>query len=79
MATAAEKLREIGVFRRGLSRIEAAAYVGIGSTKFDELVEAGRMPGPKKIDGRKVWDRFALDAAFDALPDAVEDNPWDRP
>ncbi|MGE3712229.1 MAG: helix-turn-helix transcriptional regulator, partial [Hyphomicrobiaceae bacterium] len=54
---------------RGLSRIEAAAYVGISPTKFDELVSDGRMPGPKRIDGRRVWDRLQLDRAFNALPD----------
>jgi hypothetical protein len=54
--------------RRGLSRIEAAIYVGIGLTKFDELVGGGRMPRPRLIDGRKVWDIRALDRAFDELP-----------
>ena len=54
--------------RRGLSRVEAAAYVGVGATKFDAMVSDGRMPHPKRIDGRKVWDVRALDASFDALP-----------
>jgi hypothetical protein len=30
--------------RRGLSRSEAAMYVGISAAKFDELVADGRMP-----------------------------------
>jgi hypothetical protein len=55
--------------RRGLSRIEAAMYVGIGANKFDEMVEDGRMPRPKCIDNRKVFDIVALDQAFDLLPD----------
>lgn len=55
---------------RGLSRDEAARYVGISSTKFDDLVTRGDMPKPKRIDGRVIWDRFALDMAFNALPDA---------
>lgn len=55
---------------RGLSREEAATYVGVSPTKFDEMVADGRMPEPKVIDGRRVWDRLALDAAFSALPDA---------
>ena len=55
--------------RRGLSREEAAMYVGVGSTKFDEMVSDGRMPKPKKVDARKVWDVRKLDMAFDALPD----------
>lgn len=54
---------------RGLSREEAAAYIGVGTTKFDALVADGRMPAPKRIDGRRVWDRLALDKAFAALPD----------
>ena len=53
---------------RGLSRIEAAAYIGIGTSKFDELVADGRMPRPKIIDKRKTWDRYALDAAYADLP-----------
>jgi predicted DNA-binding transcriptional regulator AlpA len=54
--------------RRGLSREEAAMYIGISSSKFDALVGEGRMPAPVKIDSRKVWDIRALDLAFDALP-----------
>jgi predicted DNA-binding transcriptional regulator AlpA len=62
---------------RGLQREVAAGYVGISSTKFDQMVLDGRMPHPKRIDGRKVWDREALDMAFDALPDEVPPNDWD--
>jgi hypothetical protein len=61
--------------RRGLSREEAAIYIGISVAKFDELIRAGRMPGPKRIDGRKVWDVRGLDLAFDELPS--EGNSWD--
>jgi excisionase family DNA binding protein len=53
---------------RGMSREEAARYIGVGTTKFDEMVADRRMPRPKKIDGRVVWDRIALDAAFSDLP-----------
>ncbi len=58
---------------RGLSRIEAAAYIGIGASKFDELVADGRMPKPKLIDKRKTWDRYALDAAYADLPNEDDD------
>ena len=66
-------------FRRGLSRVEAAEYIGVGASKFDVLVSDGRMPKPKKIDGRRVWDRLALDRAFDELDGGHEahTNPWD--
>ena len=43
-------------------------FVGVSASKFDELVRDGRMPGPKRIDGRKVWDVRQLDLAFDDLP-----------
>ena len=46
---------------RGLSREVASCYIGISVTKFDQLVQEGRMPVPKRIDGRKLWDRDALD------------------
>jgi hypothetical protein len=62
---------------RGLSRVQAAAYIGVGTTKFDEMVADGRMPKPKRIDGRTVWDLRRLDIAFEALPDESEVNPWD--
>ena len=65
-STALSSVRPIP--RRGLSRAEAAMYIGISASKFDELVRDGRMPGPKRIDGRKIWDVRDLDVAFDALP-----------
>jgi excisionase family DNA binding protein len=58
--------------RRGLSRVEAAIYLGISPSKFDELIRDGRMPAPKRIDGRKVWDIQNLDVAFDAFPSENE-------
>ena len=64
--------------RRGLSRDEAAMYVGVSTGKFDQLVMDGRMPAPVRIDGRKVWDIRSLDLAFDALPrENTEPNSWD--
>jgi len=58
--------------RRGLSRDEAAMYVGISVGLFDRMLTDGRMPPPRRIDGRKVWDIWSLDVAFDRLP--VEDS-----
>jgi predicted DNA-binding transcriptional regulator AlpA len=64
---------------RGLSRLQAAEYVGVGCTKFDELVVDGRMPRPKRIDGRTVWDRVKLDEAFAALSeDSSTASEWDH-
>jgi hypothetical protein len=63
---------------RGLCREEAARYIGIGITKFDEMVADGRMPRPKRVDGRVIWDRLKLDAAFTDLPEEKRVNPFDR-
>lgn len=54
---------------RGLNREEAARYIGVGTSKFDELVAGRRMPKPKRVDGRVIWDRIALDVAFTELPE----------
>jgi hypothetical protein len=62
---------------RGLCREVAARYLGISPGKFDQMVDDGRMPGPKKIDSRKVWDLRKIDIAFDSLPDDEQENPWD--
>lgn len=65
---------------RGLSRVEAAGYVGISATKFDELVRTGLMPHPKRIGVRRIWDIHQLDLFFEALPseDEHSDDVWDR-
>ena len=63
---------------RGLSREQAAAYVGISPSLFDMLVKDGRMPAPKRVNARTIWDRLELDAAFAALPsNDTSANPWD--
>jgi exosome complex RNA-binding protein Rrp42 (RNase PH superfamily) len=43
------------------------------------MLNDGRMPAPRRIDGRKVWDVRELDLAFDALPrdDAPARNSWE--
>ena len=64
---------------RGLSREQAAAYVGVSPSLFDTLVKDGRMPAPKRINARTVWDRLQLDTAFAALPsNDAPVNPWDE-
>jgi hypothetical protein len=64
---------------RGLSRVQAAAYVGVSPTLFDEMVDDGRMPKPLRINTRTVWDRLKLDEAFAALSDGeAGDDPWSK-
>ena len=47
------------------------------------MVADGRMPRPKTVNSRVVWDRWEIDAAFTALPhkdDGVaandDDDEW---
>jgi hypothetical protein len=54
---------------RGLSREDAARWIGVSPSKFDEMRKDGRIGAAKVIDGRKIWDIRALNQAFDALPD----------
>jgi predicted DNA-binding transcriptional regulator AlpA len=64
---------------RGLKRVEAAEYIRVSPTKFDEMVKDGRMPKPKRIDCSVVWDRHQVDLAFTALPnDNDRDDIWAR-
>jgi predicted DNA-binding transcriptional regulator AlpA len=63
--------------RRGLNRQEAALYVGVSPSLFDELVKSSEMPKPLRIKRRTVWDRHQLDECFDALS-VPEENPWDE-
>jgi predicted DNA-binding transcriptional regulator AlpA len=70
--------RERAYAPRGLRREAAADWVGMSPSKFDELVKDGRMPKPKRVDGVVVWDRYRLDAAFEALPDDGGSSAWSR-
>jgi predicted DNA-binding transcriptional regulator AlpA len=64
-----------GISPRGLSRIEAASYIGISPSLFDVMVQDGRMPSPKRINARVIWDIRQLDVAFESLPsDDLENN-----
>ena len=65
---------------RGLSRVQAAAYIGVSPSLFDEMVKDGRMPKPMRINARTVWDRIRLDEAFATLSDNGKggDDPWDK-
>lgn len=63
--------------KRGLTREEASAYIGVGVTKFDELVATGQMPVPKRIGSRRIWDRYQLDEYFSAIEDSeTTPNTW---
>ena len=64
--------------RRGLSRAEAAAYIGVSPSKFDELRKANRIAPPKVLDGRLIFTTERLDEFLDALPDEnqTDNDEW---
>ncbi len=61
----------------GLGEVEAAAAIGISASKFRALVDEKRMPSPRRLDGRNIWDVDELRGAFKALPHADEDKEAD--
>ena len=64
----------------GLSAEEAGAACGVSASTFRSMVEDGRMPAPRVIGTRLVWDVDEVRAAFKALPRQGEAtaNPWDE-
>ena len=69
------KIQEPLINARGLRADNAAAYLGMGKTKFLELVDNGTIPRPAALGGIRIWDRFDLDAVLEA---AKEDTPSER-
>lgn len=61
--------------RRAFNQAEAALYVGMGASKFAEMVKANQMPKPRMAVGSKLWDVSELDAAFWELPREGESAP----
>ncbi|MHA6687713.1 hypothetical protein [Mesorhizobium sp. A556] len=68
----------------GINREQAAAFIGISASLFDQLVHAGKMPDARVIASRLVWDVSEIEEAFRAIPHRsekvgiIEDvNPWD--
>ncbi len=61
----------------GLGEVEAAAAIGVSANKFRMLVKDRRMPSPRRVDGRNIWDVDELRAAFKALPHEGESEETD--
>jgi hypothetical protein len=64
----------VGYPPRAMKAERAAAYLDMSRSKFLELVDAERLPRAKIIDGIRVWDRLALDAAFNDFLDRSDDD-----
>lgn len=71
-----EIMTRLRVFR-ALPAPESAAYLGLGETKFHQMVTDGRMPKPRIADGKRLWDVDELDIAFKNLPREGGDAPAD--
>ena len=54
--------------RRGLDESEFAVYLSLSPSFFRKLIAEGRMPRPRLVGGRRIWDVEELDLAFKALP-----------
>jgi excisionase family DNA binding protein len=52
----------------GLSRKEAASYIGVSENTFSAMVEAGEMPPPRMAGARLIWLRPELDQFSYRLP-----------
>lgn len=62
----------------GLSREQAASFIGVSVSLFDQMVKDGRMPRPKRANTRMLWDRRSLERAFTRLPGGNDDDEeWD--
>ncbi len=77
------ELARLGLPPRGLSRLQAAAYVGVSVGHFDGMVEQTLMPPAKRMGARRIWDRHQLDKAIEALPSDSgggddTDDVWSR-
>jgi hypothetical protein len=64
--------RLVTIAPRGLSRAEAAAFVGLSLATFDKARRDGRYPGPSLPGGR--YDRVALELAMDRISAIEKDR-----
>lgn len=70
---------------RGLDLPQSAAYWGVSPGTFKKLVERGIVPRPMRLveRGKQIFDRIALDRAWDAhskiaraMSDDAPDETW---
>ncbi len=55
----------LGAWPRGLNREQAAAYAGVSPNTFMTEVNKGLWPKPEARGHRRIWDRLAIDRAWD--------------
>jgi predicted DNA-binding transcriptional regulator AlpA len=59
---------------RAMRAEQAAAYLAMSKSVFLKLVNEGCMPVPVRIQSMVSWDRFDLDAAYDAFKQPAPKN-----
>ena len=52
----------------GISREQAAEFIGVSPNYFDQLVKDGRMPQPRRAGSRRIWSVAELRYYFHSLP-----------
>jgi predicted DNA-binding transcriptional regulator AlpA len=62
----------------GMSRERAAHHIGVSTHLFDEMVADRRMPKPRQIGRRVVWDRREVEMAFAELPHQGQRGYFDK-
>jgi len=60
---------------RAMRANQAAAYLSMSRSSFLQLVAQGTMAKPSRIGGMVMWDRLALDLAFEELSEVGQGNP----
>jgi hypothetical protein len=60
---------------KGVSRLKAAKHLGVSSSEFDILVNNGKMPRWRWVDGRKVGYLNEIDRA---PPLPAKPSPFDE-
>jgi hypothetical protein len=70
-----------GIVPYAVGKQAAAALISISAGFFDKLVGDGRMPEPRELDGRVLWDSEEVKAAWRAIPkrgQAARRNSFDE-
>lgn len=62
-----------------LSRVNAAAYLGISPSLLLSEVAKGKLPQPRHIGTRTLWVRAELERAFGVEPPASPSAPASAP
>lgn len=60
---------------RGLRRTEAASYVGVSPSTFDDMIRQGDMPEGFLYRSIRLWDVQDLDVYFTLIKGASERVP----